>query len=444
MNTFVRMYRGFLGDCFLLGFDRQGGGKYYVMIDCGAVLGQSDATAKMRAIAAHIKSTTEHIDLLIATHEHWDHVSGFIQAGDIFKGITFDEVWLAWTENLNDPQASKLKADHEAALDALCFAEQGFNFYTDSVPPEQSSAFTSLFSAAAVQSTRQAFDVIRGCSPNVKYRDPKDEPKELPGTGVLTYVLGPPRDERLLRTLSQSPSSPEMYGMDTASIRPDPTFSPFDAMQSIPMNVARELPFFRQRYWGNSVAPATDAPAWRRIDDETLQDATELALQLDSYTNNTSLVVAFELPDQRVLLFPGDAQIGSWLSWKNLEWRTGNRLVTGPDLLKRTAFYKVGHHGSHNATARASGLEEMAQLKMAMIPVDHDEALKKHWDRMPLPNLVDALNEQTKKQVLRADDEALPPGITAIDDKLYYEVSFQSETSANAAPAGKGPSHARN
>jgi len=44
--------------------------------------------------------------------------------------------------------------------------------------------------------------------------------------------------------------------------------------------------------------------------------------------------------------------------------------VTGPDLLARTVFYKVGHHGSHNATLRQQGLEQMKRLKTAVIPVD--------------------------------------------------------------------------
>src|SRR6266699_2202355 len=68
---------------------------------------------------------------------------------------------------------------------------------------------------------------------------------------------------------------------------------------------------------------------------------------LDSMTNNTSLVLAIELADGDVLLFAADAQVGNWLSWQDLKWTVGTSPVTGPDLLKRTIFYKVGHHGSH-------------------------------------------------------------------------------------------------
>ena len=72
------------------------------------------------------------------------------------------------------------------------------------------------------------------------------------------------------------------------------------------------MDFFRDHYLGNG---SEDPDAWRRIQGEWMAGAGEFALQLDSDTNNTSLALAFELPDGRVLLFPGDAQVGNWESW---------------------------------------------------------------------------------------------------------------------------------
>ena len=67
---------------------------------------------------------------------------------------------------------------------------------------------------------------------------------------------------------------------------------------------------------------------------------TALAMQLDHDTNNTSLVLAFELGPKKeggpVLLFAADAQVGNWLSWQNVTWTFDGRTITGPDLLKRT------------------------------------------------------------------------------------------------------------
>jgi len=143
---------------------------------------------------------------------------------------------------------------------------------------------------------------------------------------------------------------------------------------------------------------------------------------LQSATNNTSLVLAIEFGGGDVLLFAGDAQVGNWLSWQNLKWPN----MTGPDLLARTVFYKVGHHGSHNATLREKGLEMMTKLRIAVIPVDQKVAIKMRWGAMPLESLVAALSKQTERnngQTLRTD---IPPkrtinGVTATD--LYYEMA---------------------
>ncbi len=137
---------------------------------------------------------------------------------------------------------------------------------------------------------------------------------------------------------------------------------------------------------------------WRSIENDWLHNAGALALNLDSYTNNTSLVIAIELEDSdKVLLFPADAQIGNWLSWteavddKNpeprLKWQVTKKgkqeTVTAGELLKRTVFYKVGHHASHNATARKHGLELMTSEELvAMITVDEAVAKKQGKKRM--------------------------------------------------------------
>ncbi len=81
----------------------------------------------------------------------------------------------------------------------------------------------------------------------------------------------------------------------------------------------------------------------------------------------------------------------------------------GGHILSRTVFYKVGHHGSHNATLRQQGLEMMdADRLVAVIPVDQEWAhTVKKWSH-PEQNLLDALEERTKGRVLRADRISVP------------------------------------
>jgi hypothetical protein len=154
---------------------------------------------------------------------------------------------------------------------------------------------------------------------------------------------------------------------------------------------------------------------WRRIDYDWLHGAADLALQLDNMTNNTSLALAIErIEDGKVFLFPADAQQGNWLSWHDpaMKWTVkagqGTREVTAADLLNRTVFYKVGHHASHNATAKAKDLELMQKTDelIAFIPVDRAVALKKSppgsW-RMPARPLYLRLLQQCQGRVLRSD-----------------------------------------
>jgi len=229
----------------------------------------------------------------------------------------------------------------------------------------------------------------------------------------------------------------------SVSVDTDPQ-APFDPIVQIPLEAARQMPFFQARYWGEDLDAAKEAnpseqteplpsngtrldQSWRRIDTDWLAASANLALQLDSATNNTSLVLAIELGDGKVLLFAADAQVGNWLSWQDLSWTMGGETITGPDLLKRTHLYKTGHHGSHNATLREKGLEMMSELEIALIPVDHEMALKKGWGKMPLAELEQRLNAITKGCVLRIDKE-VPPALTGRTQQdesktLYYEVT---------------------
>ena len=69
----------------------------------------------------------------------------------------------------------------------------------------------------------------------------------------------------------------------------------------------------------------------------------------------------------------------------------------------------------------------MHNLQAAMIPVNHEMALKKRWGNMPLPDLLNRLDEMTAGRVLRIDDAKVPTPLAAhVDatDPLYYEISL--------------------
>jgi hypothetical protein len=70
----------------------------------------------------------------------------------------------------------------------------------------------------------------------------------------------------------------------------------------------------------------------------------EIVRELDTVLNNTSVILLFEVGNKK-LLFPGDAQIENW-SYALSHPRV-REMLAGVDL------YKVGHHGSRNATPKS-------------------------------------------------------------------------------------------
>jgi hypothetical protein len=170
-----------------------------------------------------------------------------------------------------------------------------------------------------------------------------------------------------------------------------------------------------------------------------LGSAENLALKIDGDVNNTSLALGLELTDKRVLLFPGDAQVGNWLSWSDQVYpaddsKDGPKLKIG-ELLGRAILYKVGHHASHNATLREQGLELMTDPRLcAMIPVveatAHEQKTKRSPDgwAMPYGDLYKRLNERTEGRILRGD------GDIAEEKKIFTKSIFRLTYGDNFKP----------
>ena len=75
-------------------------------------------------------------------------------------------------------------------------------------------------------------------------------------------------------------------------------------------------------------------------------------------------------------------------------------------LYRNTVFYKVGHHGSHNATSKKV-LDQMVNKDLvAFIPVNKKDPnlTKKNPWRMPAKNLYKELKKKTKGRIARMDE----------------------------------------
>ena len=98
----VRTYRHGLGDCHLVTFRRPNGSPFHLLIDFGVVNRTKAPEKVMTPVARDIaRESGGMLDLVIATHQHTDHLSGFKQAGAELAPakLSMKRLWLAWTED---------------------------------------------------------------------------------------------------------------------------------------------------------------------------------------------------------------------------------------------------------------------------------------------------------------------------------------------------------
>lgn len=453
----VRMYRTGLGDCFLLSFPRLGR-PFHMLVDCGVFKNSPNEKAILRDVATDIAAATGgRLDVVVGTHEHYDHLIGFKHAKDIFAAVDFGEVWLSWIDKPGDPRGEWLRKIEGRLKNGLRLALRDAAGKPGMAVRRRGLEKLLEFEGdpLAANYSEQLGDIKRWLreekQAKVQYLEPHGRPLALSADlpDVRVFVLGPPLNEKFFRKLDDSKKSPETYRTSLPFLSvpsflhlgadAEPTMIeeqkavlvPFEPMWQIRESDApRWKPLPR---WGDDAAAAarreaargsfferrygfrkSDDLEWRRIDHDWMAAAEELALQLNSLTNNSSLALAIEVgSSRRVVLLAGDAQVGNWLSWHEGTWNMkrsdgSTENVSAQELLGRTVLYKVGHHGSHNATLRQKGLEMMtSQELVAMIPVNEKFARDVQGWQMPYAPLLRDLTKRTKGRVLRAD-QGLP------------------------------------
>tara|TARA_R110002111_G_scaffold240269_1_gene301959 strand:+ start:22893 stop:24743 length:1851 start_codon:yes stop_codon:yes gene_type:complete len=512
----IRMYRQGLGDCFLLSINqKKEQNAFHILIDCGVHSWQKNGGDRLRQVMQNIREVTGGIlDIVVGTHEHVDHLSGFVLKDSPFLkdydngGFEINKFCAAWTEEIGNDQADVLRSKHGTARHIIDKAMKKYESLkrtevnlAEYVPYQQLKAVHDFHSVPKQDIPKNLQDIIgdlksrtenkqiaedierdekicqgiRGFAGQAGVKKERTEPTmcELainllrlrakqtcyctPGEVIpimdqpqlRAYVLGPPTDVTLLKkdlptkvrgeTDEHGHSScHETYLTPSANLSgfayspalgidgglPDYIRKPFDQVgweinargnlnpNSPKMDkewkVAKS--FLKQNY-------QVQGQDWRKIDSDWLMSANTLGLHLDSDTNNTSLVLALETGNPGegdVFLFVGDAQVGNWISWQNLKFEVDGKTIDTHDLLKRTRLYKVGHHGSHNATVKryynkddesgqngtAYGLELMEDI-IAMIPVSH-LTVANRWE-MPHKPLYERLREKAKRRILRSD-----------------------------------------
>jgi beta-lactamase superfamily II metal-dependent hydrolase len=410
----IRMYRVGFGDFFLLTLPTRNDGPQHVLIDCGVHAGNIGSMPD--CVADLVDVTGRKLALVIVTHFHADHLSGFATQSAEFAQFEVGAVWITNRLDPADQHSTAFKATMTALANHLRFQLQ-LKLNLDLDDDEKLVATQAL--AKTENALGVGFGVTGGSNdkalelvtkrfsnrPPVFYYQAGDEPT-LPPTlrGEITAeILGPsPKD--FAGDFAASDNKLEQYlaaasnqGMpDTSSCRPFDQDWPADA---------GDYPPEAFRPW---TTPSEMESALHAVQPNALAAAADL---LDGTLNNQSLVVLFTCRGRK-LLFVGDAQWGNWAYWlygKPVKGKDPGISDRARAILGSIDFYKVGHHGSTNATPiPAVGAMSETCAAMCSSETGFPSPKRTYGDikkktEVPRIALMEALEKQTDQKLVRSD-----------------------------------------
>lgn len=356
----VRMYQVGFGDCFLLSLEYDeplpdGRAERHLLIDYGSTRSarKDRAKGRMKDVAALIlEHTNSQLDVVVLTHRHKDHLFGFADdtGAATLRSLNPKLVLRPWTEDPDLPAhadgpavaetepagpvgadvvgvasarfARRLSEAQEAA--GRLAARPGLHAGLKAAAQEQlkNAEAVALLDELAAQHVGNY--LFAGCDAGTASLVP----------GLEVTVLGPATIEQDARVAKQAAEHAE-YWMAALCASLHQATGPASSSRA---NAESTIP----------VGPGPVRWLIERLGQQKTHSVTRLVRKLDDALNNTSLILLLEVGGLS-MLFPGDAQIEDWQF--TLDQLTDNAelktKLTGIDL------YKVGHHGSRNATPRS-------------------------------------------------------------------------------------------
>lgn len=398
IKIILRSYQVGFGDCFLLTFNYGETDDRHILIDFGSTglpkeFDKEKAKTHMLEVAEQIRrDCNKKLHIIVATHRHKDHISGFSTSGeknaggetsgDIIRSCKPDAVIQPWTENPNlddktvkDGVARAMTSNEEfKAAPEKSFAATLSNMQrvaglvkteserlgADTAEVEDDTVgFThpldnktkqhlffmgdnNVANESAVMNLRAMG--AKGAAHFVAFGDRIGLSQILPG--IKVRILGPPTLEQHHEIIKQRSRDDDEFWMFHS------TAKNFWGTQAMTANLVEDLNEkgndMPDRLFPNAKVYQNFAPSdtrWfiRQVRAIRAEQLLGLVRILDKALNNTSVILLFEVGDKK-LLFPGDAQIENW------EYALSKPEIK--KLLRDTTLYKVGHHGSRNATPK--------------------------------------------------------------------------------------------
>lgn len=390
----IYAYNVFFGDCFLMLFKYPDNTQKSVLIDFGSTgkgkhkkegeteieIDESDEMKKdttgerLLKVAKDIQEKCEgKLDVIVATHRHKDHIYGFglKEAGKIIIDCKPSVVIQPWTEDPEDNRDLNKKKSLLASDDFKTNANYNFavmlhdmNLVAESIEAEAENLGDKNNYAKTIDEKLKERIVFAANDNKIKNRaavenlakmgknhyvyfgyDKINWETVLPG--VKVHILGPPTLEDSAEITNAATQSAEFWSLQAVTKN-------FWSVQAATSRIVKSegkdknLLFSKNKVHDEKHRPANVRWFIRRLRELRANQLLEIVKFVDEAMNNTSVIMLFEAGREK-LLFPGDAQIENW----QFALGKAKKDAQLKKLLNETTVYKVGHHGSRNATPKS-------------------------------------------------------------------------------------------
>ena len=357
----IRSYQVGFGDCFLFTVHYTGGENRHVLIDFGST-GLPDGVPRnrLKAIAKDIQAVTDgKLTAVVASHRHKDHISGFATnasgtgSGDIIAKLKPDMVVQPWTEDPDLEETATAPSGSSGAPGLSAAAHRVRTLWAmqkvaDQIWAEarrnrslgeEVRARLGFLGESNVKNLNAVKNLMAMTGDKTKNRYVHAGMASgledlLPG--VKVDVLGPPTVEQHEEVQTQTSwDNDEFWARLAAAGDLLPRASRNRLNPLFPSHLVK-----REKYRFPVNARWFVSRAKQLRGEQMLRIVT----MLDNALNNTSVILLFRVAGKS-FLFPGDAQIENW------EYALAQEKIR--KLLRAVDVYKVGHHGSRNATPKS-------------------------------------------------------------------------------------------
>ncbi|MGA8206228.1 MAG: hypothetical protein WB812_17060 [Woeseiaceae bacterium] len=375
----IRAYNVLFGDCILVSWDEDDG-EYHAWIDFGNF--GNDPNAVFQTVYDDVlERTGGHLDLVVITHRHLDHMEGFYSLRKKFrKDFTIARLWHAYVLPAVDDQFQIAQTAIRSLMPAASLTGDGTlaRIYRNNFGDKGLGTLDRMNDILADLPYEKQYAIYRGKS--------------------LKTAMPPGVKKLEIEVLAPEKNSKKYLGELDNALAARQTLDAYFEANAVRGATSGDDPFVLPRGTDAKKSELIKLADFARVRRLLQTGGMDMLGAVDKTRNNTSIVMRWTY-EGRGFLFTGDAEETSW------DFMRDNGADFSSDLVK------VGHHGSINASPDWSYSKVFPRkLKDNAVLISTDPTRFTGTNEVPKEEVVDGWRARVKTSARLKRTDKIPLG----------------------------------